>query len=132
MNKWSTNGRFEWAMQYENVSDGTSQAGQAPTWRLWTGTSWMNVGPSQKLAGSSWHYFLLQGDIFQGQVRYVRFVSDNISTRLGQRFAPQYVAGDNTPVVAFQVDGNYQQQTYDCFFDAVSLRWFAISPWSGA
>jgi hypothetical protein len=132
MNKWSRDmGRYEWGMQWANVSDGSPEAGVVPTWRLWTGTGWKNVGPTQRLTPDTWHYFLLQGDIVQGQVRYVRFVSDSAAQTLGHRFAPQRVAGGGEPVVAFQIDGNFRQEPYDCFFDAVSLQGFPTSPWSG-
>src|SRR5438132_8247409 len=67
MNTWVNNQRWEWALQWENIGDGSPQQGNPPTWRLWTGRSWQNIGVRQQLSAKTWHKLRLKGDLLQGQ-----------------------------------------------------------------
>jgi hypothetical protein len=120
--------RYEWAFQWLNVADSTD--GQAPTWRIWDGQTWVDTNVNQELAPEQWHHFILQGDITTtGQVRYVSFTSDGFTTSLDQTAA---AAPDGNPdgiTVAFRLDGNYAEDPYECLFDDVRLDWFAATPW---
>src|SRR6266849_5322618 len=68
MNSWVNNQRWEWALQWENIGDGTTQQGNPPTWRLWTGRSWQNIGVRQQLSPKIWHKLHLKGDLLLRQV----------------------------------------------------------------
>ena len=131
VNKWSKTERFEWALQWENVGDGSAQEGIAPTWRIWTGIGWQDTGVTQRLAGDKWHSLRLRGNITNGKVHYVSFRSDGHSHNLGQSFDTVKTPGDDRLTVAFQLDGNYQQQQYDCLFDHVGAQWWdnVANPW---
>lgn len=131
MNKWTPQGRFEWALQWENVGDGTPEQGNPPAWRLWDGSTgtWRDTGISQALAGEQWHTFSLLGEIRNGRTHYISFSSDGLLQSLGQSFAPQQVAGNNELTIAFQLDGNATQTPYDCLFDEINIWWLPIAPW---
>jgi hypothetical protein len=125
MSKWRNHRRWEWALQWERVGDGTAQQGQPPTWRLWNGTGWQNIGVRQDLAANRWHTLSLSGLISTGQrVRYVRFAADGRSSALSQTFSPQGSDyGDTYLAVGVQLDGNATESKYQVYLDHVSLQW---------
>ena len=108
INRWHANRRLEWAMQWEQFADGTIQQGLAPTWRVWTGQSWQNTGRTQPLALDTWHTFTLSGNIVRGQVHYLNFSCDEMSSPLGLVFPPTTSPGEKI-VLGAQIDGNAQE-----------------------
>jgi len=122
MNKWVNNQRWEWALQWEHISDGTPQQGNPPTWRLWTGKSWQDIGVRQQLNTNTWHRLHLKGDISKGQIHYISFSCDDTSANLAQIFAPVANPGDKL-AVAVQLDGDNQEHPYQVYIDQVDFQW---------
>lgn len=118
INQWTSRGRYERCVQWDNVLGDDPTAD--PTWRVWTGSAWQDTGFTQRLDGDTWYYFELQGNIRNGQTRYIRLTSGSESRALGQAFPPTGLTG-NGLTAAFQLDGNCIQQAYTCYFDHVSL-----------
>lgn len=129
LSKWSGGARYEWALQWENVSDGSDQGADAPNWRVWTGSIWQDLGISQHLRPNAWHSFRLRGSIVEGQVRYVEFKSDGKTFPMTDVFDPVPTESSDRLTVALQLDGNYAQGSYDCLFDHVGVRWWDANPW---
>jgi hypothetical protein len=122
MSTWVNNQRWEWALQWEHIGDGTQEQGNPPTWRVWTGKSWQNIGVRQQLSTNTWHHLHLEGDISSGQVHYIRFSCDDTSANLGQIFAPVSNPG-NKLAVAVQLDGNNHEDSYQVYIDQVDFQW---------
>ncbi len=122
LNKWSGNQRWEWALQWERIGDGTPQQGNPPTWRLWTGKSWQDSGVRQSLTANTWHTLSLKGDSMNGQVHYISFTCDTIPAQLRQTFSPVSSPGEKL-AVAVQLDGDSQEEPYTLYIDQVTLDW---------
>jgi len=120
VDSWHQNQRMEWALQWEQYGDGTLQQGISPTWRLWTGQSWQNMGITQPLSLSTWHTLVLSGDIFHGNVRYRSFRCDDLGTPLSLVFPPTSSSGEKV-VVGTQIDGNSHEDRAQAYFDQVNL-----------
>ena len=116
--KWVNNQRWEWALQWEHIGSGVT----TPVWRLWTGSSWQEIGLTQQLAAKKWHKLHLKGNISNGQVHYISFSCDSLSANLGQTFAPVSNPGDKL-AVAVQLDGDSNENPYQLYIDKVSLQW---------
>ena len=122
LSKWQNNKRWEWAVQWQNVQDGSSEQGEPQSWRLWDGDSWINTGAAQQLAPDRWHTFTLTGEIDRnGQVRYSSIVCNGVTTRLGQTYAP--TGGEYEAVtVAVQLDGDEAMNPQQLFLDKVQVE----------
>lgn len=118
--KWSGNQRWEWALQWEHVGDGTSQQGNPPAWRLWSGTSWLDIGVSQQLGAGTWHTLQISGNISSGQVHYNSFQCDDTTIYLSQVFNPVVSSGEKLAAAA-QLDGNYNEDPYQVYVDRMNL-----------
>lgn len=67
---WRDGLRWERAVQWQNVGDGTPQQGDPPNWRLWNGAGWEPLRRRQLLAPDVWHTLVVWGTIDdQGQAR---------------------------------------------------------------
>ena len=120
MNKWQNGLRYEWALQWDNVDPGAG----APKWRYWDPASadWFDAGISGGITGGGWHTLVLEGGIFNGQVHYRRFIFDGTPISLDRVVDPALEAGEpNKLAVAVQLDGNYQEDSYELFLDDVTL-----------
>lgn len=117
MSKWVNGQRWEWALQWENIGDGTP-----PPWRLWTGNNWQDIGVTQQLDTNKWHTFHLKGDISNGRLRYNSFSSDSTLVSLGQTFPPVSNPG-NKLAVAMQLDGDSAEDPYAVYLDGVNFQW---------
>jgi hypothetical protein len=117
-NKWVNNQRWEWAIQWEHIGSGVT----TPVWRLWTGSSWQEISLTQQLAAKKWHKLQLKGNILNGQVHYISFSCDSLSSTLGQTFAPASNSGDKL-AAAVQLDGDSQEDPYQLYIDKVNLQW---------
>lgn len=123
MNKWKNNQRWEWALQWQVVPDGTSQQGRPYSWRLWDGHNWDNIERQQTLQAGAWHTLHLTGNIVNSQVHYLGFICDGLSAHLqSQSFAPVSSPGDKL-AIAMQLDGNTIEAPYIVYFDQVNLQW---------
>lgn len=125
MSVWRGYQRWEWALQWERVPDGTAQQGMPPTWRIWTGFTWDNLGVRQHLAADRWHSLVLWGDIDAGRrVQYRGFISDGESTALsGQYVATRSTYGGAYLSVGTQLDGDAREDPYVVYLDRIALRW---------
>lgn len=121
LSTWLGGRRWEWALQWEHVGDGTARQGTLPAWRLWDGSRWQDIGITQPLATGTWHHLALQGEVQAGQVHYLRFSSDGHLYPLGQLHAPTAGGGSDRTTIALQVDGNYEQDPYACDLQHVTL-----------
>ena len=121
--KWVSNQRYEFAAQWENIGDGSSQQGNPPTWRIWTGGNWQNIDVRQQLSSDTWHTFHLYGDISGGQVHYIGFSCDSTAATLNQEFAPVPQTAADKVAVAVQLDGNSHEDPYQVSIDGVNLLW---------
>lgn len=121
--KWQDGLRWEWAVQWQNVGDGTPQQGDPPNWRLWNGTRWEPLGRRQFLAPDVWHTLVLKGTVDdQGQARYVYLVCDGVLTRLTQAFLP--VPGPYEQLsIGVQLDGDSATNPQDVYVDYLSFYW---------
>lgn len=123
MNKFDGTHRFEWALQWENIGDGTPSAGTPPTWRLWTGTKWQAYTYNQNLTTNAWHTLQLLGCIAQGKVRYSQFSCDGVTFQLGQSFPPVSAATDKKLAVAVQLDGDKFMSSHGVVIDRVDFSY---------
>jgi hypothetical protein len=119
MNKWTNAQRWEWTLQWEIMPDGTSEAGNPPTWRVWDGGTgiWRDTHIRQQLSPNTWHKLDLKGDISNGQVHYISFSCDSTSKLLGQVFHPVSDAREDHLAIAVQLYADaqgapYQDQMY--------------------
>jgi hypothetical protein len=117
MNIWVNNQRWEWALQWENIGDGSP-----PPWRLWTGSAWQSIDVTQQLSINTWHKLHLKGNISHGRVHYISFSSDSTSVSLGQTFPPISNPG-NKLAVAVQLDGDSHEDPYQVYIDRVDFSW---------
>ncbi len=118
--KWEKNQRWEWAFQWEHVGDGGPQQGIAPSWRLWSGSVWLNTGLTQQLTPGTWHTLHFTGTIANGNVLYTGFQCDDILLPLAQTFAPVPSQG-NKVAIGVQLDGNRNEDRYQLYVNQVSL-----------
>lgn len=126
INHWTPGARYEWALQWQNVTDGSPETGTLPDWRLWDGPAqrWRTTGFAQRLTPEQWHTLVIEGTkTGDGMLRYDRFVSDGAEVPLGNSYAPVAAQGDGTITVAFQIDGNYVEAPYTVLFDGVDIAW---------
>jgi len=123
MNKWTNDQRWEWALQWQIVPDGSVRQGAPNSWRLWDGQYWQDTGVTQALQTGTWHTLHLTGDIVDGQVHYLGFICDGLSTDLqSQSFAPVSSPGEKL-AIALQLDGDITEAPYKVYFDQVNLHW---------
>lgn len=123
MNKWVNGQRYEWALQWQVVQDGSPEQGQAQSWRLWNGSQWLNTGVQQTLAPNAWHTLHLQGTIQNGQIYYTSFNCDSVETDLTTySFLPVLSEGDKL-AIGVQLDGNAFETPYNLAIENVHLNW---------
>ena len=118
--KWEKDQRWEWAFQWEHVGDGGPEQGAAPTWRLWSGTGWLNTGLTQQLSAGTWHTLHFTGSIANGRVLYTSFQCDDSFMFLAQTFAPVSSPG-NKLAIAVQLDGDSNEDAYKLYISHVNL-----------
>jgi hypothetical protein len=124
MNIWDGERRFEWALQWQNVGDGSGEGAGAPAWRIRNGASWETTGFSQRLAPNAWHDLELSGEIVDGAVRYVRAVSDDLIIPLDRSFSSTEAIEKKRMAVTMQLGGNYNEDPYQCYIGALDLNWW--------
>jgi uncharacterized repeat protein (TIGR01451 family) len=128
MNKWQTEKRYEFALQWQNVG-----AAGAPQWRYWDphqveDKRWLPFTPpiSQCLSANTWYTLTLTGEISDNLLHYRHFVLNQESYPLDIVVAPLTATDEaDRLAVAAQLDGNANQSPYDLFLDQVS---FARAP----
>jgi hypothetical protein len=123
MNIWNGRKRFEWALQWQNVGDGSVEGEGAPAWRLWNGSSWEGTGFSQRLEPNAWHDLELSGEIVDGAVHYARMVSDSLEIPLDRTFAATEAVEGKRMAVTMQLGGNYNEDAYQCYIRNLDLHW---------
>lgn len=123
MNIWNGAERFEWALQWQNVADGSSEDLGAPAWRVWNGHSWEYTGISQRLEPNQWHHLELIGSLEGSRVRYERLVTDDIETALPFTFDATAAEEPARSAVTMQLGGNYRQDPYQCLVRNVAFSW---------
>ena len=122
MNKWVKDVRWEWALQWQAVPDGSSLQGRAESWRVWNGANWQDITVQQSLSANSWHTLDLYGKVVNGRVQYQSFQCDSKVVGMQRyTFAPVSSPGDRL-AVGVQLDGNAIQQPYPVYFDSISLQ----------
>ncbi len=120
-NKWQSGQRWEWALQWQQVGDGSSEQGRPPNWRVWTGSNWQDTGLTQPLAPNTWHTLTLAGHIVDGLVSYAWATCDGVAIPLGQTFAPAANPYGDYLSVAMQLDTNSGRDYV--VVDGVGLVW---------
>jgi hypothetical protein len=122
VSKWHQSYRYEYALQWQNVGDGT------PQWRYWDPDAapdpWVAFSPpiTQCLGGETWHTLTLGGEIANGYAHYTGFTVDGIRHSRAPTAAPAYTPGEpDRLAVAIQLDGNADQSPYDVIIDQVCL-----------
>jgi hypothetical protein len=127
MNKWTGgSNRFEWAVQYENVGDGSPDQGSPPTWRLWDGSRWRGFTYNQRLDPGVWHKLQLFGDILNRKVRYRELTCDGVRFVLGQMYSPVRDTALPKLAVAVQLDGDFFMTPQQLLLDGVGFQWFPL------
>lgn len=131
--------RYEFAVQWQNVYDGTPPAPTTATWHFWNGSAWVDVNPvfEQCLEGGVWHRLRLDGAIVNEQVQYRNFVVDGVEHLLTDTVASTPSSLPNQLSAAFQLDANSSATPYSVYFDHVRFRrWTGLllpqSPAQGA
>ncbi len=123
MDSWVNNVRWEWALQWQAVPSGKTTQASPKGWRVWTGSTWQDIQVTQDLQNNTWHTLHLYGNIVNGQVHYVGFNCDDVYTDMSQyTFAPVASSG-NKLAVGVQLDGNYDEQSYPVYYNAVNLHY---------
>jgi hypothetical protein len=114
MSKWTNTQRLEWALQWEIMPDGTSEAGNPPTWRVWDGGTdiWRDTHIIQQLSPNTWHKLDLKGDISNGQVHYISFSCDSTLQPLGQVFRPVSDTSEGHLAITVQLHADAQGASY--------------------
>lgn len=116
MNKWHQFKRYEFALQWQNVG------ADAPQWRYWASSQWMNLGITDTLESNQWHILVLEGEIIDEQIHYQKFKIDQRDHLISMFVSPADVPGEADRIaVAIQLDGNFEEAPYDMFVDQVSL-----------
>ncbi len=119
--KWLQNTRWEWAVQWQAIPDGSSTAALAQSWRLWTGSQWSNVNLHQPLKAHTWHHLTLQGSIINNRVQYQKLSCDNLSASLADyRFDP-VSSPDDKLAVGVQLDGDALETPYQVYLSNIKL-----------
>lgn len=120
MNKWQNGRRYEWALQWQNVSEG------APQWRYWDphqNEKWVGLGIKYNLEGGKWHRLEMIGKIdATDKVHYLEFTIDSIHRYQIDRIKvePALVPGeDDRLAVAIQLDGSKFMSPYNVYIDSV-------------
>lgn len=129
ISSWTGTERYEWAVQWENVGDGSQWQGDPPAWRIWTHQTidsnypdWLpiiNAG-NKCLSEDEWHTLRLEGRIAAGKVVYESFTVDNNFWDLSAYSYKAVV--DKTPkrvAVAVQLNGNGLGERYTIYVDQV-------------
>lgn len=129
MSKWVNGQRWEWALQWEHIGEGISPQDTTFPWRLWTGSTWQDIGVKQQFEAEKWHTFHLKGNISSGGVQYMSFSADGIQFSFDpqkfQPFQPVSVPADqaNKLSVGVQLDGDSAEHPYDVYLDGVNFQW---------
>jgi uncharacterized protein YjbI with pentapeptide repeats len=123
--QWANNKEWEWALQWQNISDGTPQQGTPPNWRIWTGNGkWHDTQLPQQVSAGHWYQLDLVGNVVNGQVQYGNSTFDNASLNLGQNqfdpVSPLTNSGDEL-VVSVELNGNSQEDSYDVYVDNINF-----------
>lgn len=117
---------WEWAVQWMNVGPNANGCDGVPRWRIWNDShSWDDIGLAQKLTPNEWHHLVFRGEIKNGQVYYSNLESDGVFVQINNGFSPaiEEFAPDEV-AVAVQLDGNYQDDSYEVIVDKIELRGF--------
>ncbi len=123
MDKWVNGVRWEWALQWQIVPDGTSLAGAPQSWRVWNGSNWQPLNVTQNLDINTWHTLHLYGEIVNNQVHYIGFKCDTVYTNINQlTFAPAASSGDKLGV-GVQLDGDSKETAYPVFYRNINLHY---------
>jgi hypothetical protein len=123
MNTWTGSERYEWALQWQNVADGSDQDGDAPAWRIWNENSWQATGFSQRLEPNRWHRLQLDGSLAPSMVQYERMISDDVEIALPISVPATPAVEPARSAVTMQLGGNYQEDPYHCLIRRVSISW---------
>jgi len=129
MNKWYQGKRYEIALQWQNIIDGT---GSTPQWRYWDPygeEQWVAFDPpipailTGGLNAGNEHHLILEGEIIGGHVHYQRFEIDGQSYSLDILIPPLCTAPGDTDrlAVAFQLDGNSAESPYNVVVDKLNF-----------
>jgi len=121
MSKWQGARRWELALQWEQIGDGTAQQGNPPTWRLWTGNGWQDTRVHQPLFPNRWHHLTFEGTISGSRVNYRYFQCDEMRARLDRSFPSVQSSDPDHSAVAVQLDGNATPAPYQVYLDAVAF-----------
>ena len=123
MNSWVNDVRWEWALQWQVVPDGSATQAPPNGWRVWTGSVWQNIQVTQDLQENTWHTLHLYGDIVNGQVHYVGFTCDDAYTDMSAYTFSPVASSGNKLAVGMQLDGNYNEQAYSVLLNTVNLHY---------
>lgn len=127
VSKWQSGRRYEWALQWQNIG------GPCPRWRYWDPTQrdrWVPLSPprAEVLQAGRWYTLTLEGEIWQGLTRYVRFdVAERLAPSRPYFFGPLDLppatasANLNVLALAVQLDGQEQQRPYSALLDQVAI-----------
>jgi hypothetical protein len=121
MSQWQGGTRHEFALQWMNVGPG------GPQWRYWDPSQqaqpWVALGITDVITGGQWHTFTLKGQIQENLVNYQQFCLNQQCHLLNAIVPPTLTPGEpDRLAVAFQLDGNFQGDSYDVFVDQVNLQ----------
>jgi hypothetical protein len=127
--KWAKSVKWEWAIQWQNIGDGTPQQGTPPNWRIWTGSGmWHDTQkPQQVLSTGHWYKLDLVGKVVNGKVQYGgNSTFDSAPLNLGQDqfdpVSPKYYVVDQV-VVSVELNGNSQEDPYDVYIDNINFTY---------
>lgn len=146
MQQWVGGQEFQWALQWQQIGNVTTQQ-PPPNWRIWTGSTWQDIGSSASLTGNPyllegrWNSLDLQGTILNKRVQYKSFTYNGRTTNFtekttnfvqisGQPFPPVPMSSPPKLVAAIELDGNSQEEPYDLYIDNVSIITSCSNPTS--
>jgi hypothetical protein len=123
MGKWVGNQKWEWALQWENMSDQGPQAGTPPTWRIWDGNNWKNLNIMQHLRPNKWYKFDLKGKLTSdNKLHYISFSCGGQPFKLDQVFDSTSEQADKL-AVAVELDADSGKAPYQVYIDKVDFQW---------
>jgi hypothetical protein len=108
--------RYTWGTECSYLNTGH--------WDIWDpkNQKWVTTSvPCKQASANVWHHLVWQFEKLNGQVHYIGVSLDGNFTQVDRLFEPQSNWNASETNVAFQMDGNFRQQSYNVWLDHLNL-----------
>jgi hypothetical protein len=96
-------------------------------WDIWNSESgsWETTEvPCPQVAANTWHHLTWQLERVNGQMHYISVTLDGVVSTVDKYYNPQQGWQGDDVNVAFQLDGDYEQDAFSVWLDDVSLSYW--------